>query len=76
MEGRIHCLIFGFFLLCSCDPQKGSSDILFHVAKQYGAPVSYGEGAHPGIDFDISPGTPIIAVDVKITRVRHICNQA
>ncbi len=61
MKGLIYCFIFGPFLLCSCDTQKGSSDIPFHITKQYGAPVSYGEGSHPGIDFDISPGTPIIA---------------
>lgn len=61
MKGLIYFFIFEFFLLCSCDTQKVSSDIPFHITKQYGAPVSYGEGSHPGIDFDISPGTPIIA---------------
>lgn len=33
----------------------------FYVGNPYGAPVSYGEGRHPGIDFDIRIGTPIIA---------------
>jgi len=32
-----------------------------YICKQYGAPVSYNEGGHPGIDFEISKGTPIIA---------------
>ena len=27
----------------------------------YGAPVHYGEGKHPGIDYDVRSGTPIIA---------------
>ena len=55
------CLVFGIFLILSCDTQKPSSAIPFHVCKQYGAPVSYGEGYHPGIDFEIIQGTPIIA---------------
>jgi len=58
----ICCLIFGIFLIWSCDTQKPSSAIPFHVCKHYGAPVSYSEGSHPGIDFEISQGTPIIAV--------------
>jgi len=61
MKGLIYCLIFAAVLLCSCDTQKGSADIPFHITKPYGDPVSYGEGSHPGIDFDISPGTPIIS---------------
>jgi len=61
MKKHICCLIFGLFLLCSCDSQKVSSEIPFYVCKRYGAPVSYGEGCHPGIDFEIGPETPIIA---------------
>ena len=61
MKKLIYGLIFGCFLLCSCDTWKESSEIPFYIYKRYGAPVSYGEGSHPGIDFDISPGTPIIA---------------
>jgi murein DD-endopeptidase MepM/ murein hydrolase activator NlpD len=57
----ICCLIFGIFPIWSCDTQKPSSAIPFHVCKQYGAPVSYSEGSHPGIDFEIIQGTPIIA---------------
>jgi murein DD-endopeptidase MepM/ murein hydrolase activator NlpD len=33
----------------------------FYVGYPYGARVPYGEGRHPGIDFDINKGTPIIA---------------
>ena len=33
----------------------------FYTGNHWGAPVIYGEGRHPGIDFDISIGTPIIA---------------
>jgi murein DD-endopeptidase MepM/ murein hydrolase activator NlpD len=34
----------------------------FSVNKTYGDSAPYGEGIHPGIDFAISTGTPIIAV--------------
>jgi len=34
----------------------------FYVDKPYGGPAPYGEGIHPGIDFGISSGTPIIAI--------------
>ena len=34
----------------------------FEVAKRYGDPAPYGEGIHPGIDYGIGTGTPIIAV--------------
>jgi len=34
----------------------------FSVYKTYGAPAPYGEGIHPGFDFDIITGIPIIAV--------------
>ncbi len=34
----------------------------FYVGNRHGSPVSYGDGRHPGIDFNISTGTPIIAV--------------
>ena len=61
MKKLICCLIFGIFLIWSCDTQKPSSAIPFRVCKQYGAPVSYSEGSHPGIDFEINQGTPIIA---------------
>ena len=33
----------------------------FYVGIPYGASAPYGEGRHPGIDFDIPNGTPIIA---------------
>lgn len=33
----------------------------FYIGHPYGAPVPYGEGRHPGIDFDIKIGTPIVA---------------
>ena len=34
----------------------------FYVGNRHGAPVIYGEGKHPGIDFNIRIGTPIIAI--------------
>ena len=61
MKKLICCLIFGISLIWSCDPHKPSADIPFYIYKLYGAPVYYGEGCNPGIDFDISQGTPIIA---------------
>ena len=61
MKKLLCCLIFGIFLIWSCDRQKPSADIPFYIYKLYGAPVYYGEGCNPGIDFDISQETPIIA---------------
>lgn len=61
MKMLICCLTLNILLIGACDTQKPSSAIPFHVCKEYGAPVSYGEGCHPGIDFEIIPGTPIIA---------------
>jgi murein DD-endopeptidase MepM/ murein hydrolase activator NlpD len=43
--------------LSSCATTCGPFDVI----RGYGAPVSYAEGKHPGIDFDIRLGTPIIA---------------
>ncbi len=38
--------------------------------KPYGGPAPYGEGIHPGIDFGISRGTPIIAIsDGKVSNI-------
>lgn len=61
MKKLICCLFLSIFLIGSCDTQNSSSAIPFYIYKQYGAPVYYGEGCHPGIDFEISQGTPIIA---------------
>jgi len=56
MKKLFFCLILIVFLASSCATHGP-----FYVGIPYGAPVSYGEGRHPGIDFDISIGTPIIA---------------
>jgi murein DD-endopeptidase MepM/ murein hydrolase activator NlpD len=38
----------------------------------YGAPVKYGEGRHPGLDYSIPKGTPIIACsDGKVVSIRE-----
>jgi len=50
------CLLLAVFLASSCATHGP-----FYVGIPYGAAVPYGEGRHPGIDFDISIGTPIIA---------------
>jgi len=54
-------LIFGIFQIWSCDTHKPSADNPFYIYREYGAPVYYGEGCNPGIDFEVSQGTPIIA---------------
>ena len=57
MKKLFFCLILIILLTSSCathDP--------FYVDKPYGFPAPYGEGSHPGIDFDISTGTPIITI--------------
>jgi murein DD-endopeptidase MepM/ murein hydrolase activator NlpD len=50
-------LLLSILLAASCTTHGP-----FHVGTPYGAPVPYGEGRHPGIDFDLPIGTPIIAV--------------
>jgi PiT family inorganic phosphate transporter len=47
-ERSVYWRQFGIFLKWSCDTQKTSSAITFDDCKQYSAPVSYGEGCHPG----------------------------
>ena len=58
-------LILNCFLVSSC-----ATDYPFRVINFYDAPVTYGEGKHPGLDFGINIGTPIIAAStqIKITR--------
>ena len=50
-------VVFGFFLtsLTACSPGVP------YIGNGYGVPISYGEGKHPGIDYDVLRGTPIIA---------------
>ena len=61
MKKLICCLFLSIFLIGSCDTHDSSSAVPFYIYKQYGAPVYYGEGCNPGIDFEVSQGTPIIA---------------
>ena len=49
-------LLISSLFLFSC---QASSP--FRIGNQYGAKVSYGNGRHPGIDYEIGRGTPIIA---------------
>jgi len=56
MKQLFFCVIITVFLASSCATHGP-----FYFGHPYGAPVPYGEGRHPGIDFDISNGTPIIA---------------
>ena len=61
MKKLIYCLLFCIFLTWSCDTHTPPSDTPYYIYKKYGAPVYYGEGCNPGIDFEVSQGTPIIA---------------
>jgi murein DD-endopeptidase MepM/ murein hydrolase activator NlpD len=59
---------FATYSCATCGP--------FYVGTPYGEPVGYGEGLHPGIDFDISIGTPIIAIsDGKVIYVGELDSQ-
>jgi len=50
---------FGFLLiLVSCQSIKEGRPT---VGYSYGEPVSYGDGRHPGIDYYVPVGTPVIA---------------
>jgi murein DD-endopeptidase MepM/ murein hydrolase activator NlpD len=53
--------LFFFLILNSLLAFSCATHGPFYVGFPYGARVTYGEGLHPGIDFDISVGTPIIA---------------
>ena len=57
MKKHIYPLILSVFLITSC-ATRGP----FNVTKIYGDPCPYGERKHPGIDFNIRIGTPIIAI--------------
>ena len=57
MKKHIYPLILSVFLITSC-ATRGP----FNVNKIYGDPCPYGERKHPGIDFSIRIGTPIIAI--------------
>lgn len=59
MKKYVFYMILAILLLSSCATSMHGP---FVVGKPYGAPAPYGERIHPGIDFDISRGTPIIAV--------------
>jgi len=54
-----YVLILISFLVISCATATHGP---FYIRKPYGAPCPYGERIHPGIDFRISTGTPIIAI--------------
>ena len=42
--------------------KQASGNLPREIDKPFGGPAPYGEGIHPGIDYGISRGTPIIAV--------------
>jgi len=69
MKNLMFCLILSILLAASCATHGP-----FYVGNPYGAHVSYGEGRHPGIDFDLGRGTPIIAAsDGEIIYVGDPC---
>ncbi len=58
-------LLFLFLILLSCSPG-------FRLTPDYdyGKPVDYGEKIHPGLDYDLKVGTPIIAcADGRVTLI-------
>ena len=59
MKKYVFYMILAIFLSSSCATHMHGP---FVVSNPFGGPAPYGEGIHPGIDFDISRGTPIIAV--------------
>ena len=51
-------LFLAMFLISYVVPSQGQS---LSVDKPYGAPAPYGDGRHPGIDYGIPSGTPVVA---------------
>ncbi|MFO7568868.1 MAG: M23 family metallopeptidase [Smithellaceae bacterium] len=58
-------------LFMSCTPTLRGP---FIIGNPYGAPIPYGEKRHPGIDFNIDIGTPVIAATDSI--IIHIGESA
>ncbi len=66
MKKYVFYMILAIFLSSCATPTHGP----FYIDKPYGGPAPYGEGIHPGIDYAISGGTPIIAVsDGKVIKI-------
>lgn len=59
MKEYVFYMILAIFLSSCAAPAMHEP---FSIGKPYGGRAPYGEGIHPGIDFDISRGTPIIAI--------------
>jgi murein DD-endopeptidase MepM/ murein hydrolase activator NlpD len=58
------CLILSILLVASGTTTLGGEGEYgpFFVYFYFGHPVPYGEGLHPGVDFNIPSGNPIVAV--------------
>lgn len=54
-------LFYYYLLICILFLFSCQTISTFRISNPYGAKVSYGDGRHPGIDYDIRRGTPIIA---------------
>ncbi|MGE4298572.1 MAG: M23 family metallopeptidase [Desulfovibrionaceae bacterium] len=59
MRGHMMCAML-LLLLSSCVTPAMQGP--FVVGKPYGGPAPYAEGIHPGIDYAIPTGTPVVAV--------------
>lgn len=74
MKKYVVCLILAIFLSSCAAVTLGP----FAVDKPWGGPAPYGDGIHPGIDFGIGTGTPIIAVSdgivILVSPVRDSAN--
>ncbi len=68
MKKYVFYMILAIFLSSCATATHGP----FYIDKPYGGPAPYGEGIHPGIDFGISRGTPIIAIsNGKVILIRE-----
>lgn len=73
---------YGFYLilaifLSSCATPTGPFAVPMHgpfaIDKPYGGSAPYGEGIHPGVDYGISRGKPIIAIsNGKVILIKEI----
>jgi murein DD-endopeptidase MepM/ murein hydrolase activator NlpD len=73
MRCLLHLVMFTLVATLMPSQVLGDSDGV-PISKPFGAPAPYGESRHPGNDFDVPEGTPIIATaDGVVKKIKTPC---